>query len=567
MGNIASIHIEPSKDNNTVHNDRTIAPDYLLKHKSLGVEVDNKSDVADAIYTAKLNSATEAYTNRVGQKIQAKNIKWSAVVNVNENTTMDDLKRVASFLEEKYGWQCYQIAIHRDEGHIDKDSGETIYNLHAHLELLMLDKNGIYRFKKRDFGKKKMAELQTEIANLLKLERGLTREERLEMVAEKLGVNVADIKQRKNEKHDAYVNRIKALAKTKGFEDFNIFKEIKGSVRQTHQQYKQQKRSEDKLKTELKEAKTTVNELNKIVLSLADQKKQVEAERIKYKEQGDHIAEEYRALQALNKTLHTQEELDNALAYLRKQYEERIKAKDSKISQLQKDNLELCNDLTDLSDKYTELSNQAQKQIETIKDNPRTLTDEEIENLPRVKQLIEDNNNLQKFYAVTPDDFSFRVTADDLKTKKFGLFHEETAQGTADRINHEIRKHINPIIQNNKALSKQNKDLTEKVKDLDSKNTSLSKKVKALTDEVKEIYQTLCIPFKDTIKERLNSFKGWLNDFLFGEEEKLDEIRADIFRKNDTSENTEKKLDIELGFIHDKSKTQEKYATRERVRR
>ena len=557
MGNIASIHIEPSKDNNTVHNDRTIAPDYLLTHKSLGVEVDNKSDVADAIYTAKLNSATEAYANRVGQKIQAKKIKWSAVVNINGNTTMDDLKRLSSFLEKKYGWQCYQIAIHRDEGHIDNESGETVYNLHGHLELLMLNKDGIYCFKKRDFGKKKMATLQTEVADILGLERGISREERLEMVAEKLGVNVADIKQRKNEKHDAYVNRIKAIAKTKGFEDFNIFKEIKGSVRQTHQQYKQQKRSEDKIKAELKEAKTTVNELNKLVLSLAEQKKQVEAERKKYKEQGDHIAEEYRALQTLNKTLHTQEELDNALASLRKQYEERIKAKDSKISQLQKDNLELCNDITDLSNKYKELSNQAQKQIETIKNSPRPLTDEEIENLPMVKQLIKDNNDLQNFYAVTPDDFSFRVTADDLKTKKFGLFHEETAQGTADRINLEIKKQISPIIQNNKALSKQNKDLTDKVKDLESKNTSLSKKVKALTDEVKEIYQTLCIPFKDTIKERLNSFKGWLNDFLFGDEEKIDEIRADIFRSNDSSENIWNQLYKDLDVSYDSPLIQE----------
>ena len=373
------------------------------------------------------------------------------------------------------------------------------------------------------------------------------------MVAEKLGVNVADIKQRKNEKHDDYVNRIKALAKTKGFEDFNIFKEIKGSVRQTHQQYKQQKRSEDKIKAELKEAKTTVKELNKLVLSLAEQKKQVEAERKKYKEQGDHIAEEYRALQALNKTLHTQEELDNALASLRKQYEERIKAKDSKISQLQNDNMELCNELTDLSDKYTKLSNQAQKQIETIKDNPRALTDEEIEKLPRVKQLIKENNDLQKFYAVTPDDFSFRVTADDLKTKKFGLFHEETAQGTADRINREINKQISPIIQSNKVLSKENKDLANKVKDLESKNSFLSKKVKALTDEVKEIYQTLCIPFKDTIKERINSFKGWINDFLFGDEEKLDEIRADIFRKTDNSESIDSQLDKELGFSFDET--------------
>lgn len=215
--------------------------------------------------------------------------------------------------------------------------------------------------------------------------------------------------------------------------------------------------------------------------------------------------------------------------------------------------MELCNELTDLSDKYTKLSNQAQKQIETIKDNPRALTDEEIEKLPRVKQLVKENNDLQKFYAVTPDDFSFRVTADDLKTKKFGLFHEETAQGTADRINREINKQISPIIQSNKALSKENKDLANKVKDLESKNSFLSKKVKALTDEVKEIYQTLCIPFKDTIKERINSFKGWINDFLFGDEEKLDEIRADIFRKTDNSESIDSQLDKELGFSFDET--------------
>lgn len=75
--------------------------------------------------------------------------------------------------------------------------------------------------------------------------------------------------------------------------------------------------------------------------------------------------------------------------------------------------------------------------------------------------------------------------------------------------------------------------------------------VKALTDEVKEIYQTLCIPFKDTIKERLNCFKGWLNDFLFGDEEKLDEIRSDIFRSNDYSENIGNQLYKDLDVSYD----------------
>lgn len=56
---------------------------------------------------------------------------------------MDDLKQLTLFIEKKYGWQCYQIAIHRDEGYEDKETGEIEYNLHAHLEFLMLDKDGV----------------------------------------------------------------------------------------------------------------------------------------------------------------------------------------------------------------------------------------------------------------------------------------------------------------------------------------------------------------------------------------------------------------------------------------
>lgn len=60
------------------------------------------------------------------------------------------------------------------------------------------------------------------------------------------------------------------------------------------------------------------------LLTLKEQKKIVEAERKKYKDEADHIASEYRALQALNKTLHTKKELDDALAALRKDYEDRL---------------------------------------------------------------------------------------------------------------------------------------------------------------------------------------------------------------------------------------------------
>ena len=70
------------------------------------------------------------------------------------------------------------------------------------------------------------------------------------------------------------------------------------------------------------------------ILTLKEQKAIVEAERKKYKEEADHIASEYRALQALNKTLHTKKELDDALASLRKDYEERLAKEAEKINTL-----------------------------------------------------------------------------------------------------------------------------------------------------------------------------------------------------------------------------------------
>ncbi|MBZ7959052.1 mobilization protein, partial [Campylobacter sp. RM9760] len=54
------------------------------------------------------------------------------------NTTLNDLENLANHFQEKYGFQCYQIAIHRDEGHIS-DDGEKVINHHAHLEFITLD--------------------------------------------------------------------------------------------------------------------------------------------------------------------------------------------------------------------------------------------------------------------------------------------------------------------------------------------------------------------------------------------------------------------------------------------
>lgn len=171
MGQISSINFKKSIPINTEHNDRTLAPNYLID-KEKGAECNRNAQQARALKNQIINEAKETYQNKVKQKFQAKSFEWSAVVNIKPETTMQDLENLAKHFNDKYGFQCYQIAIHRDEGH-KNTQGEIEINQHAHLEFIMLDKKtGKTNFKMRDFSKQKMREIQTEVAEILQMERG-----------------------------------------------------------------------------------------------------------------------------------------------------------------------------------------------------------------------------------------------------------------------------------------------------------------------------------------------------------------------------------------------------------
>lgn len=171
MGQISSINFKKSIPINTEHNDRTLAPNYLID-KEKGAECNRNAEKARELKNQIINEAKETYQNQVKQKFQAKSFEWSAVVNIKPGTTMQDLENLAKHFNDKYGFQCYQIAIHRDEGHKD-ENGEKQINQHAHMEFITLDREtGKQNFKMRDFSKQKMREIQTEVAEILQMERG-----------------------------------------------------------------------------------------------------------------------------------------------------------------------------------------------------------------------------------------------------------------------------------------------------------------------------------------------------------------------------------------------------------
>lgn len=171
MGQKSSINFKPSKDHQVFHN-TTIRPNYAIGGE---LEYDLKGYPARDLKNKIISQAIENYNKNKAPKapkFKAKNYEWSAVVNIKPETTMDDLKKLAEHLNKKYGFQCYQITIHRDEGHIN-DDGEKEINHHAHLELITLDKEtGKQRW---NFTPKKLRELQTEVAEILQMERGIDK--------------------------------------------------------------------------------------------------------------------------------------------------------------------------------------------------------------------------------------------------------------------------------------------------------------------------------------------------------------------------------------------------------
>ncbi len=175
MGNISSGHFKPTNNIQEKHNDRTLSPSYLLPEEFRGQnEVNRSSTQAIELKERIIENAKETYLITFKQKNQAKSYLWSLVVNIKTNTTMSDLEKLAEHFEVKYGFQCYQIAIHRDEGYIDENTQEPHINHHAHMEFVTLNKeNG--KNMMRQISPVKLSQIQTEIAQILGMERGIPK--------------------------------------------------------------------------------------------------------------------------------------------------------------------------------------------------------------------------------------------------------------------------------------------------------------------------------------------------------------------------------------------------------
>ncbi len=124
-----SINFKAVKSDSEAHNFRRKTFDYIRKELTPNNEYWDVDKISDRI------QKIEAYCKeKSGRKLQCNAMPIrEAVVVIKEDTTLKDLHDLARKLEDELGIRIFQIAIHKDEGHWNKESKEWKPNLHAHL--------------------------------------------------------------------------------------------------------------------------------------------------------------------------------------------------------------------------------------------------------------------------------------------------------------------------------------------------------------------------------------------------------------------------------------------------
>ena len=292
----ASINFAKASSGGLKHNDRTEEkePEYLLPVEyRLKNEVDVSAKVAEQKIKDLFATAKENYAKKKGQKLQASSYTWEAVINLNKEHTLEDVQQLVKEIEKETGFTSVQIAIHRDEGRVER--GTPIYNLHAHVTFFTLDQNGeqLYRKTIKASDRRKIEKELLEKNPALQKGEPKSEERKAfnKLVADEIkarGLKVMD-KERLSKLQDLTAKVLKMERGQKGSK----------AVRLTHKQYKATKQAE--------------------LAKVKDLKEEIKELRAELKAQGAG-REDYAKLEALNKEL-----------------KEQVKAKDLTISDLKKE--------------------------------------------------------------------------------------------------------------------------------------------------------------------------------------------------------------------------------------
>lgn len=202
-----SINFKAVKSDSEVHNFRRKTFDYIRKELTPLNQYWQEDKITDRI------QKIEAYCKeKSGRKLQKNAMPVrEAVVVIKEDTTIQDLHDLSKRLEQELGIRVFQIAIHKDEGHFDKELKEWKPNFHAHLVADWQDPKTGKTLKHQSFHYSKMQDLAAEC---LGMERGVSGSiGRLEAVEFKI--------QKKEEELKALEEKVDQMKKHLGSGKFN----------------------------------------------------------------------------------------------------------------------------------------------------------------------------------------------------------------------------------------------------------------------------------------------------------------------------------------------------------
>lgn len=463
MAELSSINFKKSNAINTEHNDRTLPPNYLLDD-NLGVECNLSHDEARRLKNQIISSAMEAYTARTGQKFQSKSYEWSAVVNLKPSSTMAELEKLATHLQEKYGFQCYQIAIHRDEGHIN-EQGEKVLNHHAHLEFITLDKEtGKNTF--RSISKKDLRQIQGEVAEILQMQRGVDKR----LSGAKRIEPRAYAKMKENEKKQ----RAKELENVKSEIKFQANKEFLEMQDKKDDEISRLKREKNEIKaafeqtrkemiTEKNNSKKNYDELSQLKKALLDDENTTLEQAIKeiqrlrlaqkiIKEQEKKLAQQDKTIKELNEKLSQmnkngsnfvenqknielpQKEKENDLKFIIEKMSDEI----TLLRHRQNERVYFIDEVKEIIAYKDELDKTSQNLNDDINlnryensiDKQKTLN-EMLQKATKTKQMLEANPQLESFFSFEKYKKVYERFTKWLKDKGFPL--ERTNKNSVER--------------------------------------------------------------------------------------------------------------------------------------
>jgi uncharacterized coiled-coil protein SlyX len=221
----SSINFAKAKAHSSDHNFRKDEPSYLLPKQ---YRLENEFWVLPR--SEKEIFDESAALQKTGRKPKLENSRWEAIINFNKNHSLGDLQKVAAHIEKKFNITCTSIAMHKDEGHIN-ERGVPIYNLHAHVNFVT-HKDGKQNWRKEFVKPKDLRELQTEVAQILVMERG------------KEGSKAQRLDHRQYKKMAKYKEGVKTVVKRDFIEPFNQqkakIKDLKSEVKDLREKLKEQ---------------------------------------------------------------------------------------------------------------------------------------------------------------------------------------------------------------------------------------------------------------------------------------------------------------------------------------